>query len=286
MHKQLVSFESIIVLSVIFIRGIGVIGKFQKEWQVISIIEYPFKQVHKTINEAKKNVEENSGKIAIDFKKSIKLENIFFQYNEKKKIFEDLSLQVVKGSFLTIVGLSGIGKTTLIDIVIGLLKIQKGNVKIDNINISKIDLYSWKKKIGYVPQETLLFNDTLLNNILLEDTNITKKQAEKALIFSGLKDFITSSPQGVNTMVGEGGRKLSGGQRQRISIARAIVKKPKLLILDEATSALDEKTEQEIVNTILKLKGKLTIIAVTHRKALTKVSDYTYTIKNKKILKL
>lgn len=286
MYKQLVSFESIIVMSVIFIRGIGVIGKFQKEWQIISIIEYPYKTVQKTINIAKKNIQKNTGRQDANFSKSIELINVSFKYGIKKKIFDNLSIKINNGEFLTIIGLSGIGKTTLIDIIIGLLEIEEGEMKIDGVNIKDVNLDLWKKKIGYVPQETLLFNDTLFNNIILEDSKISKEEVRKALIFSGMKHFLQSNPEGLETIVGEGGRKLSGGQKQRISLARAIIKKPKLLILDEATSSLDEKTENQIVKTIMRLKNKMTIIAVTHRKALKKVSDKTYTIRNKKICKI
>lgn len=285
-YKANINFETLLVMTIIFMRGIGVVGMLQKEWQTVSAIEYPYKLVQKTIQDARHNKEKKGGEKSFEFNKSIVLEKISFKYENKDYIFKDLSLKINKGDFISLVGSSGIGKTTLIDIIIGLLSVSKGNVLFDHKNINNINIDSWKEKIGYVPQETMLLNDTLYNNISLEDKNITKRNVTEALKMSGMTDFLKDTPNALDLLVGEGGRKLSGGQKQRISIARAMIRKPKLLILDEATSALDLKTEGEILNTISKFKNKTTIIAITHRSALTKISDFTYTIKNKKIFKI
>ncbi len=140
----------------------------------------------------------------------------------------------------------------------------------------------WRKMIGYVPQELALFHDSIRANITLYDESITDAAIEDCLRLSGVAAFLHQLPNGIDTNVGEGGAKLSGGQRQRIALARALVTNPKLLILDEVTSALDPATEDEIVNNIAQLRGRYTIIAITHRPAWTRIADRLYTLQKDK----
>jgi ATP-binding cassette subfamily C protein len=130
--------------------------------------------------------------------------------------------------------------------------------------------------IGYVPQENILLHDSVLNNVTLGDPDLTESDATEALQFAGAWDFVSANPEGLRAVVGERGTKLSGGQRQRIMIARALVHRPQLLILDEATSALDPKTEQAICETLVSLRGRLTILAISHQTALVGMSDRVY----------
>ena len=175
-------------------------------------------------------------------------------------------------------GPSGSGKTTLIDLLIGLHTAQKGRILIGGKPIETIDIKAWRQSIGYVPQELMLFHDTIHENISLSNPAVSTEAIMAALEQAGARDFIASLPQGLETDVGEMGGRLSGGQRQRIALARALATNPKILILDEVTSALDPETEAEIVNNIASLRGRYTIIAITHRPAWTKIADRLYTI--------
>ena len=277
------SLETLLVLAVIFMRTIGIVGKFQKEWQSIAGIEYRYKFIDKTIKKAKKYAEYKGGSNNISFNKNIELKNVSFSYDSEKTIFKDTSLNIPKGKFVCLIGPSGIGKTTLIDILVGLLHVKEGSVCIDGIDIKDIDIPFWRNQIGYVPQDVFLFHDTLYKNVMLDDPNVSRKDTLEALKKAGMMDFVNSVQEGMDIIVGERGTRLSGGQRQRISIARALVRQPKLLILDEATSSLDERTEAEIAETVSKLKGNITILAITHRPALKKYADMIYTIDNNNV---
>ena len=157
----------------------------------------------------------------------------------------------------------------------------KGRIIIDGIDLNEIDIRQWRSFIGYVPQDLFLFHDTIYNNIGLKDPKINNVDINQVLNLSGCEQFIAELPNGLNTNIGEHGYKLSGGQRQRVSIARALVKMPKLLILDEATTALDPKTEQGILKTLKTLtKNGITIVAVSHQPEILKISNSAYKLEN------
>ena len=180
-------------------------------------------------------------------------------------MLKNVSLKIPTGKITTLIGTSGSGKTTLIDLLLGFYLPQEGIIQIDQVNLQDINLAAWRHLIGYVPQEIILLNDTILKNLTLADPNLTRQDAITALHAAGLKNLLDSLPDGLDTIVGERGGMLSGGQRQRMAIARALIHHPKLLILDEATSALDPQTEQEIYQHIASLTPNLTIIAISHQ---------------------
>jgi ATP-binding cassette subfamily C protein len=188
------------------------------------------------------------------------------------------------GSFTTIVGPSGVGKTTVVDLVTGLLRPQQGEIWIDDFPLAKIDLKKWRQMIGYVPQETLLLHDSIFVNVTLGDEEPREEDVENALRAAGAWEFVSIQSHGMHTVVGERGHKLSGGQRQRIAIARALVHKPSLLILDEATTALDPASETAICETLQKLAGEITILAISHQPALMKVADHVYRLQDKTVV--
>jgi len=201
------------------------------------------------------------------FKESIKLKDISFSYgNTVKNIFTDFSLTIKKNSSVAFVGPTGCGKTTMVDIILGLLKPQTGSIKIDGRNITEC-LQSWQKMIGYVPQFIFLLDDTIKSNVAFGEPNevIDDERVEKCLKMAQVYDFIETLPNGINNLIGENGIRLSGGQRQRIGIARALYHNPEILILDEATSALDHETETAFIDALNNLKGKMTIIMIAHR---------------------
>ena len=179
-------------------------------------------------------------------------------------------------------GASGAGKTTLLDLLVGLLRPQSGVVRMGTDDLNNVDAVKWRQSIGYVPQELALFHDTIRANITLYDDQVSDAAVEDSLRLSGVSAFVHQLPNGIETDVGEFGGKLSGGQRQRISLARALVTNPKLLILDEVTSALDPETEEAIVSNIAELRGRYTIVAITHRPAWTRIADRLYTLKDGK----
>ncbi|HYQ93072.1 MAG TPA: ATP-binding cassette domain-containing protein, partial [Candidatus Competibacteraceae bacterium] len=170
--------------------------------------------------------------------------------------------------------------TTIVDLITGLLRPQAGEVFIDDVALAQIDVKAWRRLIGYVPQETMLFHDTVLNNVTLGDPELGEADAVYALKAAGAWEFVTRLEQSLYTDVGERGSKLSGGQRQRIMIARALAHRPRLLILDEATSALDPETAQEICDTLCSLRGELTILAISHQAALVDSADQVYRLQD------
>jgi ABC-type multidrug transport system fused ATPase/permease subunit len=213
-------------------------------------------------------VEEEKKKI-ISFTKVIKFNHIYFSYNDDKNTtLEDINITIPAFSKIGIVGPTGCGKTTLVDIMLGLLYPQKGTITADETVINTFNKRSWQKIIGYVPQQIYLADDSLAANIAfgVDKSNIDQNALKQASIIANLHDFVTTElTEGYDTIIGERGVRLSGGQQQRIGIARALYKNPEILILDEATSALDIQTEKVIIKSIETLKKKITIIHITHR---------------------
>ena len=222
----------------------------------------------------------------LKFEKSIQVNKLRFAYPEgREDVLRDVSFSIGKGDFAGIIGPSGAGKTTFVDILLGLLKPSDGNIQVDGQNIFD-NIRSWQANLAYVPQSIYLIDGSVKENIALgvAPENIDNALIEKSLHMAELYDFVSELPEGTSdygelpegmeTRVGERGVKLSGGQRQRIGIARALYQQPEVLILDEATSALDNDTEKSITDTILKLKGQITIIAIAHRLSTLAECDY------------
>jgi ATP-binding cassette subfamily B protein len=212
------------------------------------------------------------------------IKNLHFRFPGRKKLLTNLSLQVKKGEFVAILGESGIGKSTLIQIMQKFYIPESGEILIDNLNLSQIDTHSWRNAIGVVPQQVKIFNGTLLDNICLGDSI---KEVNNVVDFCktyGFDKYFSCFPQGFFTVIGEEGINISGGQQQLIALARALYKKPKLLILDEATSAMDRNTESFIIELLLKLKEELTIVMATHKIKTASKSDRIYIIENGSIL--
>ena len=201
--------------------------------------------------------------------KSIELKNITFKYPDtEKEILKKLSLKILPGSSVGIIGATGSGKSTLVDIILGLLPPSDGQVLVDgnNINIDNNHL-AWQSQIGYIPQDIYLIDDTIKRNIAfgIDDHEIREEDIERAIKLAQLSKFVSDLPLQLNTIIGNRGIRLSGGQRQRIGIARALYRKSKILVFDEATSSLDIETEKAIVDCIENLDGKVTLIVITHR---------------------
>ena len=217
------------------------------------------------------------GQVKATLERGISIARVDFGYGDKV-ILKDVSLEIPSRTFTSIVGPSGAGKTTLVDLITGLFQPVTGQVLIDGVPLADIDLKSWRHMIGYVPQDTILLHESVFANVTLGEPSLSLADVEYALKAAGAWDFISEMPDGVRTIVGERGTRLSGGQRQRIAIARALVYRPQLLILDEATSALDPDSEAAICQTLKELRGHLTILAISHQQALVEVADQVYRI--------
>lgn len=269
------------VLVLIFLIGRVLIqlGKVQEQYQKMVVMESGYWSLQNKIKEAQQEKEEILGTQPPVLEKAIRLDRVSFAY-AKKWVLRDVSLAFPAGRITAIVGPSGTGKTTIVDLVIGLLRPNQGEILIDDLPLAQIDLRKWRHLIGYVPQESWLLHDSVLNNVTLGDPELTKEDAIEALRAAGAWEFVQTLPQKISSTVGERGGKISGGQRQRIAIARALVHKPKLLILDEATTALDPENETAICKTLGQLRGELTILAISHQPAVLEIADRAYRLEN------
>jgi len=217
---------------------------------------------------------------------SLKLENISFKYpGTNKNIFENTNFRIQKNQCIGIVGESGSGKTTLVDILLGLLKPQKGKVFINNKESFNTSI-DWENMIAYLPQDDLILDQDIKTNVSLDlkSSKQNLKKIESAIQKSNLIEFIQELPDGINTKIGKNGIRLSGGQNKRIALARTFYHDKQVLVMDEATSSLDSKTAKNILEQINYLKKDKTIILITHQTENLKYCDIIYRIKEKKII--
>lgn len=267
----------VMVLIFLMARMLTQAGKVQRTYQVMVIRESAYWSLQDKINKALQQQEPTGGEIKATLKQCITLDRVDFGYNDHM-VLSDVTLEIPCQTFTSIVGPSGAGKTTLVDLVTGLYQPVKGTVLIDGVPLTDLDLQSWRRMIGYVPQDTVLLHDSVFTNVTLGEPSLALEDAEYALKAAGAWGFVNEMADGIHTTVGERGAKLSGGQRQRIAIARALIHKPQLLILDEATSALDPHSEAEICETLQTLRGQFTILAISHQSALVNVADRVFKI--------
>jgi ATP-binding cassette subfamily C protein len=268
------------ILAMVFFIGktLKQIEKIQKEY--VNLVEYEsaYWSLLEKIEGAHNAREVLTGTLKPSFSSAIRMDAVSFSYADRA-VLDNVSIKLPAGSFSALLGPSGSGKTTFADLLTGLLRPQKGDIWIDNAPLSQIDIGTWRGMIGYVPQENLLMHDTVLKNITLGEATISEAEVETALRAAGAWDFVKDMPKAIHSVVGERGSMISGGQRQRIAIARALVKRPKLLILDEATTALDPKTEKEICATLQQLRGEITILAISHQPTVVECADWAYRLK-------
>ena len=279
LEKWGMPFASVLVLVILLGRVLGQLGKIQKQYQKLVTFESAFWSLRKSIKQAEKAREISEGTEQPRLESAIRLEGVSFAYGDKD-VLQNVSLTIPCRSLTTIIGSSGAGKTTLIDLIIGLYNPGTGTVYLDDIPLPRIDLKQWRRRLGYVPQEQLLLHDSILKNVTLGDPTLTEADAEYALKAANAWEFVSGLPEGMYTSVGERGTKLSGGQRQRIMIARALAHRPSVLILDEPTSALDPASEAIISETLRRLRTDYTILAISHQPALADSSDVVYRLQD------
>ncbi len=291
---QVMVFDSpitpIFVALLLFHRGmqhmIGIQDDWQKTMEKIGSLE----MVVKEFEVLKYNREKSGNRVIGQLSKGIRLEDVNFKYDDKETdVLKSINVEIPVNQMIAFVGESGAGKSTLIDTLTLLLKPKKGQIFIDDIESSEIDVASWRNQIGYVSQETVVFDDTIANNICLwkgdyENNSEVRKNVEEAAKRAFADEFIKNMGQGYNTVVGDRGVRLSGGQRQRLFIARELYKNPNLLILDEATSSLDTESERYIQRSIDSLKGSMTVVIIAHRLSTIKNSDLIYVLEKGEII--
>lgn len=238
------------------------------------------------VDNISERLKENNEIIELDINSGISVRNVSFKYpNSESYVLENISFDLPSKKSVAFIGTSGAGKTTLADIILGVLKPESGGVFVDNVNVYENEK-SWHNIIGYIPQTIYLVDDSVRSNVAfgIEREDIDDNRVWKALEQAQLADFVRTLPNGLNTEVGDRGVRLSGGQRQRIGIARALYNEPKLLILDEATSALDNATEEAVMSAIDYFHGNITMIIIAHRLTTIKNCDIVFEISDGKAI--
>ena len=255
---------ALFVLLLYFFRIMSELWALQYNWQSFMSYVGPIELVYAGLDKFNAEVEQN-GKGAFDgLRDHIELRDVAFSYLAERPVLRDINLTIAKNSTVAFVGESGSGKSTLVDVILGTLKPQAGTVSYDGVPTSELDLETLRRQVGYVPQDAMLFDDTVGNNISLWKST-KESDIRAAAARAKCSEFIEAMPEGLGTPIGDRGIKLSGGQRQRIAIARELFKHPTILVLDEATSALDTESERAIQHSIDSLKGQMTILIIAHR---------------------
>lgn len=247
-----------------------------------------------TETKKKEELSEQIRQKQLTFQKGIQVRNLSFRYNDRAEIFKDAAIDVPKGHSIAVIGKSGVGKTTLLDLVLGLLAPQTGSILYDDYDIiSQTDaMGSCQAKLGtivsYIPQIVYLNGETIRNNVAFfeSEDEINDVRVIECLKYAQVWQDIGRMPEGIYTVIGENGTVISGGQRQRIALARALYKKFELLVMDEATAALDMETEKAVIESIRKLKGNKTLLIATHHMSLANECDLIYRIENQKIIRV
>ena len=267
--------SELLVMGLVLQRAVSRINKMQRLFQEAAIVESAYWSIHNLVVESEQEREVMQGTAQPTLTDGCSMRDVSFAFGAKP-VLQGISLEIPARQVTVIMGASGVGKTTLTDLLLGLHRPDQGEILIDGVPLEQIDLQAWRAMVGYVPQELILFHDTILANITLGDQSIGVEQVQAALEAAGAWDFVSALPDGLTSMAGERGIKLSGGERQRIALARALVHKPALLILDEVTSALDPETEAAICRNIRDLSGSLTILSITHRSAWIAAADQVF----------
>jgi len=276
---------SLFLLIYLFVRMIPQFSTVQRAYQYFINMLPAFDNVNSLEEQFFSNSEsEERDNGSVEFKKSIKLENVSFSYGDEDHFtLSNLNLEIPSGKTVALAGPSGAGKSTVADLVMGLITPDQGNITVDGKPITPSSVVSWRNRIGYVAQETFLFNETIRFNLKLASPEASDDDLKEALKMAAAYDFVSKLPEGMDTVIGDRGVRLSGGERQRLALARALLMKPSLLIMDEATSNLDSENEKKILKAIDDIHGEMTILMIAHRVSTIKNADHIYLVSHGKI---
>jgi ATP-binding cassette subfamily C protein len=256
---------AVLVMLFLLARVVSYLSKAQRAYQQVVVRESAYWSLIDGISTAHTQVEPVGGAGVARLSTGIRFAGVGFRHGDGRRVLDDASFTIAAHELTVIVGPSGAGKTTLLDLIVGLHHPESGEILIDGVALGDLALRQWRRQIGYVPQDSVLVNESIAYNLALGEEGLDEAALRDALRAADALDFVDAMPEGLRTLVGEGGSRLSGGQRQRLALARALVHKPRLLVLDEATSSLDAEAQAAVIETVRRLKGSLTIVAVAHQ---------------------
>lgn len=275
----------VLLLLFLFARAMPKLSNIQQNFQSSINMMPSFSRVmelQKRCEEAAETEIQRYGKI--DIGNGIRFKKVSFSYDANSPVIKDLDITIKAGQTTAIVGPSGAGKTTIADLLMGLIIPNEGSILIDGKEFAPKRMKVWREQIGYVPQDTFLFNDTLRGNLSWAKPDAKEEEINQSLKFAAAEEFISGLPKGLDTILGDRGVLVSGGERQRIALARALLRKPTLLILDEATSSLDSENEKRIHLAIEKLHGQMTILVISHRLSTIREADVIHVIEGGRLV--
>ncbi|MCL4686311.1 ABC transporter ATP-binding protein/permease [Myxococcota bacterium] len=273
----------LLVSSFLLVRILGMLGKLQKAYQRAVVLERAHTATAELIEQGRLDREPNAGTRTPRFERTIRFDGVELRHAETFAL-DDVTLEIPAGRCTVLLGPSGAGKTSIVDLVLGLYRPTAGHVLVDEVPLEDFDLQAWRAGIGYVPQDLVLLHDTIRANVTLGDESFTDADVLRALEQAGASDVVAALPEGLDTRVAEGGARFSGGERQRIALARALVRQPRLLVLDEITSALDEQTAQAVATQIRTLVGTTTVLAITHQPAVLAIADVVHRVEKGRVV--
>lgn len=272
---------AILLLLFLFSRLVPRLVSLQQTFQEILSTLPALETIERLIADCESSPERSDARqLPVSLREAIELHNVTFSYGDADQVthLTAVDLRIPAGKTTAIVGASGAGKSTMADLLLGLIRPFEGSITVDGVPLDGTHLGSWRSQIGYVPQDTFLFNDTVRFNLAWAEPGASESDMLNALEQAAATDYVASLPAGIDTVIGERGVRLSGGERQRLSLARALLRKPRLLLLDEATSALDSENEERIYRAIQQLHGEITIVIITHRLSTIRNADVIHVL--------
>ncbi|HNB28633.1 MAG TPA: ATP-binding cassette domain-containing protein, partial [Alphaproteobacteria bacterium] len=277
--------HELLLMSILLVRLVATFGGVQRSIHRLAATYVWLNSGTKLLEEAEASQEQFTGKEVPDPRAGVRFAGVSFKHRDGRPLLAEADLTIEPGRITALIGPSGVGKTTTLDLILGLLPPKEGAVILGGVDFAAVDLLKWRQMLGYVPQDVTLFHDTIRNNIALGEDTYSDDEVWRALRAAGADDFIEALPLGLDHVVGERGLMISGGQRQRIALARALLHRPAILILDEATAGLDRETEAGICGRIRQMVDQegLTVISVSHGEAWRSIADRVYKLGDGKL---
>ncbi len=278
--------HELLIVAILLVRLVNTFSIVQRSAHRLNSAHIWLNSGRHLVEEAEKRQEQYTGTATPDPREGVRFEGVSFKHTDGHAILEQANMVIPAGRITTLVGPSGIGKTTVLDLLLGLLVAKEGRIVMGGVDRPEVDLLKWRQMVGYVPQEVTLFHDTIRNNIALGESTYTDDEVWRALRAAGADEFVEGLSVGLDHVVGERGQMMSGGQRQRIALARALLHRPAILVLDEATAGLDRETEAGICGRIREMVDKegLTVVSVSHGEAWRAIADRVYRLADGEII--